>query len=149
MSRFSCVGVAAILFVLSASASASPSIDAASACLTDSTTGRDRKDLVKWIFLAISKHPEIRELASATPENDEDSNQRVGELITRLLADDCASEVSVMVAEHGAGSLSKAFEVLGRVAMQELMSHPDVNSALTGLDRYMDQARIAPVLERK
>lgn len=130
------------------SAVASDSIDAASSCLTDSTTGRDRKDLVRWIFLAMSKHPEIEQLAASTTAIDEESNKVVGALFTRLVADDCATEIRAMIAEHGPASLSKAFEVLGRVAMMELMAHPNVNGTFSGLDRYTDQERISEVLKR-
>jgi hypothetical protein len=52
-----------------------------------------------------------------------------------------------MLKEHGPSSISKAFEVLGRVAMQELMSHPDVEAAFSGLDQYTDKARLEPVFE--
>lgn len=131
-----------LTLLLSNPAAAVSSIDTASTCLTDSTNGRDRKELVKWMFLAMSKHPEISELAASTSVDDEESNRRVGKLVTRLLAEDCASEVKAMVSEHGPGSLSQAFEVLGRVAMQELMTQPDVNAAFSGLDRFTDQARI-------
>lgn len=140
LSNFAFICLAVLLS--NPAALAASSIETASTCLTDSTNGRDRKELVKWIFLAMSKHPEISELASATPANDEESNRRVGKLVTRLLAEDCASEVKAMISEHGPGSLSQAFEVLGRVAMQELMTQPDVNAAFSGLDRFTDQARI-------
>ncbi|HQZ61820.1 MAG: hypothetical protein WAU14_07195 [Dokdonella sp.] len=142
MLRPSSIAFILLALLLSDSAVAVSSIESASTCLTDSTNGRDRKELVKWIFLAMSKHPEISGLASSTPANDEESNRRVGKLVTRLLAEDCALEVKAMVSEHGPASLSQAFEVLGRVAMQELMTQPDVNAAFSGLDRFTDQARI-------
>lgn len=149
MLRLSSFAFICLVLLLSDPAAAGSSIDTASTCLTDSTNGRDRKELVKWVFLAMSKHPEIGDLAASTPVDDEDSNRRVGALVTRLLAEDCPAEVRAMVAEHGSGSLAKAFEVLGRVAMQELMSHPDVNAAFSGLDRFTDQPRINNALEAK
>jgi hypothetical protein len=137
-----CLGVAAPTVAQSVS-----SIDAAGTCLADNTSGRDRKDLVMWVFLAMSKHPEIRTASAATPKMDDDSNRMVGALFTRLVAEDCRSEIRAMIKEHGPSSISKAFEVLGRVAMQELMSHPDVESAFSGLDQYTDKAKLEPVFE--
>lgn len=133
--------------LVSSVAFADPTIDAVGTCLTDSTTGKDRKDLVKWIFVAVSKHPELSELSSVTPAVEEAMNQRLGQLFTRLIAQDCATEIRAMVKVHGVSSLSKPFEVLGRVAMQELMTHPSVAGSLSGLDRYVDQAKLAPVLQ--
>jgi hypothetical protein len=138
-----------VLLAISPPSFASSSIEKASTCLTDSTSGRDRKDLVKWIYLAMSKHPEIRSHSSASARDDDESNRRVGELFTRLIADDCPAEINAMVSEHGIKSISLAFEVLGRVAMQELMAHPDVQSVFAGLDAHSDQSRIAPVLQAK
>lgn len=139
----------AALLTLSPAAFASSTVESASTCLTDSTSGRDRKDLVKWIYLAMSKHPEIRGSSASAAKDDEESNRRVGQLFTRLVADDCPAQIKAMVSEHGADSLSLAFEVLGRVAMQELMAHPDVTSAFSGLEKYTDQDRIQPVLQVK
>ncbi len=143
---FSCF---AVFLAIAPVAHGSSSVEAASTCLRDSTSGRDRKDLAKWLFLAMSKHPEIRYLANASAEADEESNVLAGALITRLIADDCPIEISAMVAEHGASSVSLAFEVVGRVAMEELMAHPDVAAVFTGLDRYADQDRIARVVGGK
>ena len=128
---------------------ADTTIEAVGTCLTDSTTGKDRKDLIKWIFVAVSKHPELSELSSVTPEVEETVNRRLGELFTRLVAQDCPTEIAAMVKTHGPSSLSQPFEVLGKVAMQELMTHPNVAASLAALDRYVDQSRLEPVLQGK
>lgn len=135
--------------LFSPAAFADTTIDAVSTCLTDSTNGKDRKDLVKWIFVAVSHHPQLSEMSSVTPADEEDVKQRLGQLFTRLIAQDCPSEISAMVKVHGAASLSKPFEVLGAVAMRELMSDPKVAAGLADLDRYVDQGKVAPVLQAK
>lgn len=143
------VRFAALILALAAplAGSASPSIDAVGTCLTDHSDGRDRKDLVGWIFLAIARHPDISTMSAATAEAIERSDRRVGALVTRLLADDCPAQVRAMLAEHGPSAMAKPFEVLGRVAMTELMGHPDVAAALSGLEAHVDQARIDAALK--
>ena len=136
-----------IALLLPMVAHAGPATDRAATCLTDSTSGKDRKALVKWMFLAISKHPEISSLSAATAEMDTQSNQEVGQLYTRLIADDCAVEIKAMVEADGPASIAKAFEVLGGVAMQELMEHPEVEKAFSHLDTHMDQERIRQVFD--
>lgn len=51
-----------------------------------------------------------------------------------------------MIAESGVGSISTAFEFLGKAAMQELMSHPQVNSSMSSLSQYVDEARVQAVV---
>lgn len=126
---------------------AANSIEAAGVCLTDNTSGKDRKILVKWIFIAISRHPEIRAMSSADAAQIEQSNKEVGALYTRLIADDCPKEMKAMVAEHGASAISQPFEVLGRVAMQELMTDAAVNAHFGGIEKFADLERIGEVMK--
>lgn len=143
------VAVSLLTATAATTAFADSTIEAVGTCLTDSTTGKDRKDLIKWIFVAVSKHPELSELSSVAPEVEETVNRRLGELFTRLVAQDCPTEIAAMVKAHGPASLSQPFEVLGKVAMQELMTHPNVAASLAALDRYVDQSRLEPVLQGK
>jgi hypothetical protein len=135
-----------LLLAFVPAAYATPSSDAAGTCLADNTSGKDRKQLARWIFLAMAQHPEIGDLSQSTPAALEQSNRETGALFTRLIADDCATEIKTMVQESGVGSISTAFEFLGKAAMQELMSHPQVNGAMSSLNQYVDEARIQAVV---
>lgn len=146
MSRPVCLAALLGLLLTPPVLASGSSIEVAATCLTDSTSGRDRKDLVKWIFLAMASHPEISALAVAEPATVEDSNARVGALMTRLVAEDCAEQMRQMLAEHGSTSMTTAFETLGGVAMDELMAHPDVSKAFADLERHFDQAKIDAAL---
>jgi hypothetical protein len=146
MNRILMLAATIVVMSLSSRVNAATSIETTSTCLTDSTSGRDRKEFVKWVYLAMSQHPEIKDLVGVTPELTEESNQNIGQLMTRLLTEDCPNEVRDMIKENGPSSMSKAFEVLGRVAMMELMSDPSVSSAMSKLDQYTDQERIRDAL---
>lgn len=137
------------LMSLSPLIQASETADAAATCLTDNTSGKDRKDLVRWMFLALAKHPALVTIAAASPEQDEHSNQAVGALFTRLIAVDCPKEMRALIAESGPTAIASAFEVLGKVAAQELMAHPDVASAMGKLDKYIDTEKIAAISAAK
>ena len=130
-----------------ATPAATDSVAKAGVCLTDHTTGRDRKELVKWMFLAMSKHPEIKALSASNSDDDARSNKIVGALFTRLMSEDCADEISQMLAEHGPGSISKAFEMLGAMAMSELMTDAQVSAAFGELNKYTDQAKISAAIQ--
>lgn len=127
-------------------------VDALSRCLADNTSGKDRRDLAKWIFLSIAAHPEIRQyasgnLASATDE----SSRSIAALFTRLLTESCVNETKAVVKAGGstATSFQFAFEGLGRLAMQELMADKSVNGSMLLFQRYLDQKRFADVLNPK
>lgn len=120
---------------------------AATRCLADNTTGRDRKDLARWIFLAMATHPEIKEMSKATAPQHEQSQRAVAGLFSRLVGDVCAAEVRALVKSEGPGALGKPFEVLGQLAMQELMTNGDVKASIGGFERFIDRAKVEPVLK--
>lgn len=141
----------ALAAVLSASlfstpASAASLVENASTCLADSTSGKDRKDLARWIFLAMASHPEIKSLSAATPEVADQASRAAGALFTRLLTENCATEIRALVKAEGTGAMKKAFEFLGQLAMQELMSNREVAGNLTAFERYVDVPKITQAL---
>lgn len=120
--------------------------DALGTCLADATTGRDRKDLVRWMFLAIAEHPDIKALV--TPEAQvaaTDSAKTIGALVTRLLADSCGEEARQAVNVGGAPALESAFERLGQVAMRELMTDKSVSEAIGRFEQFVDQERLKKI----
>lgn len=140
----------AFLFVaLSFPAVAGPSADTAKTCLGDSTTGKDRKALARWIFLAMASHPDMRTLSRATLDDSDQASRAVGVLVTRLISETCASEIKAMVRSEGPESLRHAFEYLGGLAMQELTANPDVKTSITSYERFVDRAKISAVLDAK
>jgi len=120
---------------------------AATRCLADNTTGRDRKDLARWIFLAMAAHPEIKEMSKASGAQQEQSQRAVAGLFSRLVGETCATEVRALVQTEGPAALGKPFEVLGQLAMQELMSNADVKANVGGFERFIDRAKVEPVLK--
>ena len=121
---------------------AGPATNALGGCFTDFLNGKERKELGKWIFFAMSAHPEIADYSTVTAQNRQDTNQYIGELVMRLLTEDCAEETKAALADDGTVALKSAFELVGRVAMQELMTDSNVNSALADFDKYLDKAKL-------
>lgn len=138
------VALVASLTVLPAVAG--PSADNLSACLAENTTGKERKELARWIFVAMAMHPDMQGLSTATGKTREQTLRYVGTLITRLVSDNCAKETRNAVRNEGGSSLQSAFGSLGKLAMQELMTNPEVNATLTGFEKYLDEKKIEAVL---
>jgi hypothetical protein len=128
-------------------AMASPAADSLGACLKDSTSGKDRKELARWIVVSISTHPEIRSFISINEETRTDANQRMASLITRLLTENCTAQARSAIAEGGQGFLD-AFKPLGEVAMMELMSDRDVAAAVGAFNQFVDVKKLEAVLAK-
>ncbi len=130
------------LLAVTLTAQASPQIEALSKCVADSTTGKDRKDLARWIFVAMSAHPEMKSIANVAPNATEDVSRVAGQLFTRVLADACPGEVKAAIQVGGPAAIRSAFSVLGQLAMQELMTDNDVAATMGALDRYLDKQKL-------
>ena len=120
-------------------------------CLADNTSGKDRKDLAKWVFFAMAAHPEIKQYADAkaTAATDE-SSKTMAAITSRLLTDSCANQVrAVMKTGQGPQALHVAFEALGQLAMKELMADKTVQDTMGAFVRYLDQTRINEVMAGK
>lgn len=128
-----------------APALANPSIEAAKVCFSDSTTGRDRKLLGKWIFLALAKHPEISGFSKATATDDEQVSRELAALFMRLVTEDCVEEMKVLARIGGQEAMKMPFQHLGQIAMQELMTNPDVAGNIAAFEKFVDGDKLNAV----
>jgi hypothetical protein len=128
---------------------ANPKIEAAKRCLGDNTTGKERKELAKWIFIAIAAHPEIRDLSNVTPDISDKSSQSTGLLMNSLILDKCSQEMRALISESGPSAVELPFKFLGELAMKELMTDPSVTASIQGFIRYYDKEKADKVLKVK
>ena len=137
----------AVVLLLGLAGSAHAQSDPLAKCLADNTTGKDRKALARWMFVSMSAHPELRDLALNSEGSIEQTDKTMAAIVTRLLIENCTSEVQAVVRTgEGEQTMRRAFESLGRLAMLELMSNGDVAASVSRFGRYVDQAKISAVL---
>lgn len=113
--------------------------DALSACMADNSTGKERKALARWVFLAMAQHPEIESLSSATEADRSGSQKEMAGLVTRLLTVQCVEQLKRVVKNEGQAGMGASFKVLGELAMRELMTDQKVSTAMTGYVLYLDK----------
>lgn len=123
-------------------ASAQSSSNTLATCLSDHTNGKERKDLVRWMFSAMSVHPALKDMATVVPAARTASDQAVGQLVTRLLSEDCRIEARNAMQADGPKSFEDAFSSLGRIAVQELMTHPEVAASVMGYMKFVDRKKL-------
>lgn len=128
---------------------ANPAVDDFSRCLSDNTTGKDRKALARWLFVSMGAHPEMRAITTLPPTASEDEARIAGQLFTRLLTEACARQTQAAVRAVGPIALQSGFTVLGQLAMQELMTDKDVAAGMSALQRHLDTAKLETVLNPK
>lgn len=122
---------------------------ALSRCLADNTSGKERKELARWVFLAMAAHPEMKALSAAPPTASEDSSRAVGGIFMRLLTETCVTEARAAVTAGGGLAIQTAFQALGQLAMQELMTDRNVAQSMSAVDRYVDSKRLGEALGRR
>lgn len=71
----------------------------------------------------------------------------MGALFTRLVTDNCATERRGAVKAQGPEGVKSAFETLGKMAMQEPMSDPQVAASFGGFERFIEKARMDSVMQ--
>ena len=123
---------------------------ALSSCVGDNTSGKQRKDLARWVFFAMAAHPDLAsyttsELSAARDESD----RMTAELFVYLITQQCPEEASAAFAERQTAGIQVAFEELGRLAMLELMSHPNTAAAMGSFEKYLDNDKLSAVLRGK
>jgi hypothetical protein len=134
---------------LAAPAFASPTSDALGNCLVDKSTGRDRKDLARWIFVAVSSHPDMQDLFALSPQMRETANKAAADVIMRLVTVDCVNEARASAGVDGGQTWELAFGKLGEVAMKELTTNPKVTGSFEDPVKYMDRAKLIEALAPK
>lgn len=120
-------------------ATAGAATDSLSTCLADNTTGKDRKDLARWVYVGMSSHPEIRELSNVTDRNRDDLNKMMAAMLTKLMTENCLTQTKLAIEKDGNEAIKTAFGYMGQLAMQELMANPEVVSSFSKFGEYIDK----------
>ena len=107
-------------------------------CLVTKTTAQEKTDLVKWIYVTISFHPQLSQMSNLTADDVEMANIRVADYMTNVFAYKCNDELNQAIKYEGEESVFYAFELLGELAMGELMQDQGVTAASELFIQYVD-----------
>lgn len=124
------------------SAYAGPQADALGTCLAENTTGKDRKDLARWLFAGMAAHPEIRRLSAVSDKDRQEASKTMAAQFTKLLSESCPTQAKTAMQTEGSAAMQTAFGTLGQLAMQELMSNREVNAAMSEFEQFVDQKKV-------
>ena len=127
-----------ILISFNINSFAGPFTDDFAKCLVTKTTAQEKTDLVKWIYVTISFHPQLSQMSNLTAEDVEMANIRVADYMTNVFAYKCNDELNQAIKYEGEESVFYAFELLGELAMRELMQDQGVTAASELFIQYVD-----------
>jgi hypothetical protein len=116
-------------------------------CLVAKTTQSDRQAFVRWIFTSMSANAEIKDFSTVTEAQRDSSTEATSHLIQRLIFTDCRTQAVAAVRYEGQTAFVAGFEMVGRVAMRDLMADPAVAASMSGLDTYFDKAAMEAFVE--
>ncbi|ACB76883.1 hypothetical protein [Opitutus terrae] len=136
-----------LLFSLTASSAfAGPYSDALGKKLVSSTTSEEKALFVRWMFVAMALHPDLKDMSSITPAQREEVNRAVAKLIMRMLTETCAVEAKEAVKYEGASAIESAFNLFGQIAARELFTNPEVGAGMAELQKYFDSKAVEEAL---
>lgn len=133
--------VALSLFV-SAHAVAGPYGDDMAKCLVRQATPDDRKVFIRWLFAAMTLHPDIASMANVTAKQRDDLDRSAGALFQKLLTESCRSETQLAIRYEGPAVVQYAFQVFGQAAGSDLLTNPNVAAGMKNLAKYIDENKI-------
>lgn len=69
-------------------------------------------------------------------------DKNMAALFERLLTKSCLSEAQLAVKYEGQNVFASSFEILGKVAGQEMYSDPLVSKSMSNFTQYMDKKNV-------
>ncbi len=107
-------------------------------CMVERSTDADKQQLVEWIFSALAYNPQISQYARVSPEQHAQIDARMAALFGKLLTEYCRDEASKAIRYEGSEAFGDAFELLGKVAGQQMFESPEVNEGVKNFVGLVD-----------
>lgn len=138
-----------VLMGFAVNAYAGPYSDDMAKCLVKNTTQEDKEALIKWIYAAMSAHPSVKSMSNVSTKQGDALNKRAAELMIELLTQRCKVETQQAVKYEGQAAISTSFQILGQVAMQDLMTNPAVTQYISGMANSVDKKALEEAFGKK
>jgi hypothetical protein len=142
-------GICATLTLIFAATTADAGVyaDDLSKCLVSKSSQSDQDTFIRWVFAAMSSSPAVRSMSSITDAQFQQYNKSVADLFTRLLTSDCHDQTVAALKYEGENSLQGSFQVLGQAAFRGLLTSPDVQKHMSGLNDNVDKQKLEALSE--
>lgn len=116
-------------------------------CLADSTTGKDRRDFITWMFSSLAAHPQIHNFSNISASEKKMIDKNMAKIFTRLITEDCANQSRQVIQNEGEEGFKSAFKELGKIATQEIISNPNVDKSMGDFVSYIDENKFEDIFQ--
>lgn len=117
-------------------------VDQLSECLIQSTTATDKTTVLQWTFVALSSHPDLKNFSQVTPEQKEQLDKNLAQVLQRILMDQCSVQAKAVIQTQGLEAVGDSFQELGKITGEEILNNPEVKSQLKGVLRYVNITKL-------
>lgn len=107
-------------------------------CLLKNTSERDKIILARWLMTAMSEHSSIKSKINLPVRTKQEFQQAFANYVEYILGDKCLKEAKNAM-KYDEKGFEKAFEVLGEVAMINLMEDANVMKSLEEWVNYVSE----------
>ena len=107
-------------------------------CLLKNTSERDKIILARWLMTAMSEHSSIKSKINLPVRTKQEFQQAFANYVEYILGDKCLKEARNAI-KYDEKGFEKAFELLGEVAMINLMEDPNVLKSLEEWVNYVSE----------
>ncbi len=107
-------------------------------CFVSQTSQSDRTIMIKWVFAIAALHPDVASVSAVNAQQRDAIDHKVASLLGRLLTKDCRTQSMDAMKYEGSSAFESSFQLLGSVAMREVMTNETVSKGFLGFAKYMD-----------
>ena len=118
-------------------------------CIVESSSTEDVETFARWMFATISLHPAVEPLASVTNKQRDEANKQCADLFTRLISVSCVEQAKKALKYEGQAGFESSFNVLGQMAMRELLMNPKVNAGMSDFEKHFDREKLESAINPK
>lgn len=137
------ISVILLACLLSSNAVSGPFTDDLSKCLLQKTNETDKVQLMQWVFVAISKHPDVNNFTSISKKESNLVNKNTALLIQDLVVNRCHDEAKQALKYEGDKAWGDSFKLFGEIAMSGLMTNSKVEEYINGMGNYFDKNKLS------
>ena len=114
-------------------------------CLRLNTSGNDRLMTARWFLTSLGSADAVSGAVVVNPAARLEANKAFAALWVRLSTKDCRTELKPMLKKDTGEAFGFAGQILGQIAMQEVLTSPSAEKAVSEFVNYVSEADMKSV----
>ncbi len=141
MKRFVLLSMLILACSMSASAHAGVYAQRLVGCLLKEATPQDKQVFIQRFFLVFSPTKQLKDLVNVSDRKRHEITDEFSKVFNRLFTVSCQTQTEDAVNFEGKASLGLAGQALGRAAIKEFFSDPNINKGLIEVGQEVNKVQ--------